>query len=106
MMIIIMNYGELMLFAACDDGRIRVWSIPENGLTESLTQPDFELKGHKDKVTLLKFHPSAKDILASASQDLSILIWDLDQHVSVYELEGHTDQIFRFAETTLYYKQL
>ncbi|OQR76932.1 coronin-7-like, partial [Tropilaelaps mercedesae] len=90
-------FDDSRIAIACDDGRIRVWSVPENGLTESLTQPDFELKGHKDKVTLLKFHPSAKDILASASQDQTILIWDLDQQAFVYELEGHTDQIFSMA---------
>lgn len=38
------------LVAACDDARIRVWDIPEGGLTETLTEPEFFLIG--------KFHLS------------------------------------------------
>ena len=28
-------------FIACDDARIKVWDIPNGGLTETLTQPKF-----------------------------------------------------------------
>ncbi len=30
---------------ACDDAKIRVWTIPESGLTKTLTEPDFFLIG-------------------------------------------------------------
>ena len=32
-------------FIACDDARIKVWDIPNGGLTETLTQPKFSLTG-------------------------------------------------------------
>ena len=31
--------------AACDDAKIRVWTIPEGGLTKTLTEPDLFLIG-------------------------------------------------------------
>ena len=32
---------------ACDDGRIRVWDIPKDGMNESLVEPTFSLTGFK-----------------------------------------------------------
>ena len=32
-------------YAACDDCYIRVWTLPKDGLTEMLTEPDFKLTG-------------------------------------------------------------
>ncbi len=31
--------------AACDDAKIRVWRVPDGGLTETLTEPESYLKG-------------------------------------------------------------
>ncbi|KAL1438135.1 hypothetical protein MTO96_048226 [Rhipicephalus appendiculatus] len=82
---------------ACDDGRVRVWTVPEGGLHESLTEPDFELKGHTEKVHFLKFHPTASGVLASGSHDLTVIIWDMETRVPKICLQGHTDQIFSLA---------
>lgn len=82
---------------ACDDGRVRVWTVPEGGLQESLTEPDYELKGHTEKVHFVKFHPTAASVLASGSHDLTVIIWDLVTHESKICLQGHTDQIFSLA---------
>lgn len=82
---------------ACDDGRVRIWTIPESGLTESLTDPDFELKGHTEKVHFVKFHPTAAGVLATGSHDLTVFIWDLETRENRICLRGHTDQIFSLA---------
>lgn len=42
-------FDDDVIAVACDDGVIRVWTIPEDGLTESLTEPDVELKGHTER---------------------------------------------------------
>lgn len=82
---------------ACDDGRVRFWTIPEGGLMESLTEPDFELKGHTEKVHFVKFHPTAANVVATGSQDLTVIVWDLGNHQARIRLQGHTDQIFSLA---------
>lgn len=28
-------------FLACEDAKLRVWTIPEGGLTETLTEPEY-----------------------------------------------------------------
>jgi coronin-7 len=85
------------LVVACDDGTVKVWKIPENGLTESTNIPEFELNAHSEKIHFMKFHPLAKDVLVTASYDMTLKIWDLNSKEEKQCLKGHTDQIFGFA---------
>lgn len=85
------------LAVACDDGVIRLWNIPENGLTEPTNKPDGELIAHSDKIYFIRFHPLAKNVLLTASYDMTIKIWNLDTFAEELCLKGHTDQIFDCA---------
>ncbi|XP_014784002.1 coronin-7 isoform X1 [Octopus bimaculoides] len=87
-------FNNQRLVVACDDAKIRVWNIPEGGLKESVSEPEFMLIGHQEKIYFVRFHPLAKDILASASYDMTVKIWDLTTQEAVIELKGHTSQIF------------
>ncbi|XP_045539430.1 coronin-7 isoform X1 [Papilio machaon] len=84
------------LLVACDDGMIREWILPENGLQESTNEPNRTFSAHPDKIYILRFHPTASDLLTSAAHDLTIKLWDLSQPdpQPAITLTGHTDQIF------------
>ncbi|XP_050595687.1 coronin-7 isoform X2 [Bombus affinis] len=96
-------FDNQRLAVACDDGMIRLWEIPESGLAEPTNEPKHTIKAHTDKIYLIKFHPLASDILASASYDMTVKIWDLtllsscETAVAKITLMGHTDQIFSLA---------
>ena len=49
--------------------------------------------GHSEKIYFVAFHPLAKDVLASGSYDMSVLIWDLSTQEKVLKLTGHTDTV-------------
>lgn len=85
------------LAVACDDGIIKLWRIEEDGLKESTNKSEQEFNAHSDKIYFIKFHPTAKDVLASGSYDMTIKIWDLSDCSEKIVLKGHTDQIFSFA---------
>lgn len=90
---------------ACDDAKIRVWTIPECGLTKTLTEPDFYLigelvgdvcvgvcdvivyTGHHEKPNVLAFHPQARDLLMSAGYDGKIFLWDLSNRCVALEMK-------------------
>ena len=38
------------LAVACDDGRVRVWTIPEGGLLAQTNEPEFSFAAHADKI--------------------------------------------------------
>lgn len=82
------------LAVACDDGVIRLWNVPENGLTEPTNKPANELIAHSDKIFFIRFHPLAKNVLLTASYDMNIRVWNLDTFAEETCLKGHTDQIF------------
>ncbi|KAG5192143.1 hypothetical protein JKP88DRAFT_204540 [Tribonema minus] len=83
------------LVASCsEDCTIKVWGIPEGGLTETITEPLVDLSGHQRKVTLLRFHPTASNVLASASADTLIKLWDIEKSVEINTLAAH-DQLIQ-----------
>nr|XP_012219924.1 PREDICTED: coronin-7 isoform X1 [Linepithema humile] len=96
-------FDNQRLAVACDDGIIRLWEIPESGLAEPTNEPKHIIEAHTDKIYLIKFHPLASNVLASASYDMTVKIWDLsllsstDTATAKITLIGHTDQIFSLA---------
>lgn len=53
------------LVASCsEDTTVKVWGIPEDGFSETETEALINLQGHGRKVTLLRFHPTANNVLA------------------------------------------
>ncbi|RZC40501.1 coronin-7 [Asbolus verrucosus] len=90
-------FDNQRLAVACDDGIIKLWKIPENGLSEPTNEAENEFNAHPDKIYFIKFHPTANDVLASGSYDMTIKIWDLATLTEKIVLKGHTDQMFSFA---------
>ena len=73
---------------------MKVWDIPAGGLTENLTTPVADLHGHGKKVTFLRFHPTANNVLASASADMTVKLWDIEKASMMADLAGvHSDLI-------------
>ncbi|CAG9860814.1 unnamed protein product [Phyllotreta striolata] len=85
------------LAVACDDGTVKLWRIPEGGLKEPTNETEKEFVAHSDKIYFIKFHPTAKDVLASGSYDATIKLWDLATLSEKIVLNGPADQIFSFA---------
>nr|XP_029721801.1 coronin-7 isoform X4 [Aedes albopictus] len=90
-------FDNQRLAVACDDGCVKIWAIPEGGLTEPTNEPEKELVAHSDKIYIVKYHPLAKNVFLTASYDMTLKIWDLDTLSEKYCLKGHTDQIFSVA---------
>ncbi|XP_070161434.1 coronin-7 isoform X2 [Polyergus mexicanus] len=96
-------FDNQRLAVACDDGIIRLWEIPESGLVEPTNEPKHVIEAHTDKIYLIKFHPLASNVLASASYDMTVKVWDLslltstETAIAKITLIGHTDQIFTLA---------
>lgn len=84
------------IIASCsDDCTIKVWGVPDEGLTETITDPLVDLRGHGRKVTLLRFHPTASNVLASTSADFTPKIWDIEKGVEMHSMDGIHDQLIQ-----------
>nr|XP_034337381.1 coronin-1C-A isoform X6 [Crassostrea gigas] len=66
------------VIASCsEDCTVKVWQIPEGGLTRNLTEPVVELVSHIKRACIVTWHPSAQNILLSAGADSKICIWNV-----------------------------
>ncbi|KAI8884390.1 DUF1900-domain-containing protein [Backusella circina FSU 941] len=95
-------FNPLRLLTVSVDNKIRVWDIPEGGIEEDMAEPTAILDDKvMDKVHLLEFHPTSKDIVASVSEDIgnpTIRIWNVETKTVEIELKGTSkDVIFGCA---------
>lgn len=70
-------FNDNLLATASEDGTIKIWLIPEEGITQDVFDADAELRGHSKKIILSKFHPSADYTIASVGSDSTVRIWDI-----------------------------
>ncbi|KAF9540772.1 Coronin-7 [Mortierella hygrophila] len=93
-------FNHNLLITASDDTKIKGWIIPEDGIDSEndATKPNWVLSAPSmDKISLVLFHPRAKDVLLSASMDRSdptIRLWNLKTQEEKLAIKGHKDVIF------------
>lgn len=79
------------VFAGCWDKSIWSWTI-------STRKAAKRYQGHSDFVkAVLAVNIQGKDILLSASQDASIIVWDVTSGEKLHTLKGHTRGILALA---------
>ncbi|KAH8176156.1 type of WD40 repeat domain-containing protein [Sarocladium implicatum] len=76
-------FNDRVIASASEDGKVFIWEVPE-GFTlltdaEEITDvaPISKLPGHSRKVGQVLFNPAAENILASASGDFTVKLWDI-----------------------------
>lgn len=70
-----------------DDCVTKVWGIPPEGLTTSISDALVNLVGHDKKVTCVLHHPTAEFVLATGSADRTAKIWNVNEQTEVSSIE-------------------
>lgn len=78
-------FNPFLLATASEDCHVKITQIPEGGLSDNVTDAAATLEGHQKKVTFIKFHPTAGNVLSSVSADNTIKIWDVEAQAQVGE---------------------
>ena len=84
----------------CDDGNVRVWRVPEGGLTADVTEPVRKISAHGQRINALAFHPLAENVLVTTANEqpqATIKYWDVATGELLQTLTGFTDIVFGFA---------
>jgi coronin-1B/1C/6 len=87
-------FNDQMIATGSEDTSIKVWEIPEWGLTETITTPLVTLPGHTRKVTHMRFHPTAENVLASVGGENAVKLWDIQKQEEINTLSVH-DQLIQ-----------
>lgn len=88
-------FNEHALASAGEDGRILLWNVPEDGTGTSEVErlAAGELRGHERRIIDLAWHPTAEAVLASASHDMTVRLWDVSKGCARQTLTGHCDAV-------------
>jgi len=70
-------HNDNVIASASEDCSVKVWQIPEGGLTRPMTDSVVDLLQHQRRVMIVLWHPSAQNILMSAGSDNNIIIWNV-----------------------------
>lgn len=91
-------FNDQVIATGGEDACVKIWTIPEEGLTQNLTDPTQTLEGHSRKVVVLRFHPTASNVLASAGVQ-TVKLWDIERGQEVRSLDEkiHTQAICDLA---------
>ncbi|KAJ5223983.1 coronin-like protein Crn1 [Penicillium chermesinum] len=88
-------FNDDLIASGSDDGKVFLWRVPE-GFT---VRPDVEaddiqdiapvgkLSGHPKKVGHVLFNPAAENVLATASGDYTVKLWDVEAGASKLSLD-------------------
>lgn len=83
-------FNDSMLATCSEDSTIKIWSIPEEwkGMQpgderEVMSESLLTLEEHKKKVTNVSFNPTVNNVLATASADDTIKVWDIEKSCSI-----------------------
>jgi coronin-1B/1C/6 len=86
-------FDDSLIATGSEDTTVKLWGIPEGGLTKNVTEPLVDLHGHQKKVTHLIFHPTAANVLLSASGDNKVKLWDIEKGCEMNHLDATNDLI-------------
>ena len=86
-------FDSNLLTTGCDDAKLRVWEVPDGGLTANCDEPLVTVQGHGRKILYTQYHPAARNVLASASTDQTVKVWDLASAADKITITAHEDLI-------------
>lgn len=85
-------FHDGLLATGSQDCLVKVWNIPEDGLQESLNNPECTFSHKQKRVETVGFHPTAEFLLYSTSYTV-LTLWDLLSEQEIYMNQDHTDVI-------------
>lgn len=83
------------LIVTSDGGAMKLWKVPEGGLSETLRTPFGEVSGEACKrLSALNFHPTSENLLTTSGKDFSLRLFDINATTPVLSFkESHSDLI-------------
>ncbi|KAE8150367.1 hypothetical protein BDV25DRAFT_154594 [Aspergillus avenaceus] len=79
-------FNDELIASSSDDGTVLLWRVPDNfTLRPEVDADDIQdiapvgkLSGHPKKIGHVVFNPAAENILATASGDFTVKVWDIE----------------------------
>jgi len=93
-------FNDNIVASGSEDCTVKLWYIPDRGLQPThhdLTECLLDLQGHRRRVTMLEWHPTAENVLLSAGYDHLIMVWNISRGSAVKVIDCHHDVIYSMS---------
>lgn len=70
-------HNDNVIASASEDCTVKVWQIPDGGISKTMVDSVVDLQKHQRRVGLVIWHPSAHNVLLSAGSDNKVVIWNV-----------------------------
>jgi len=87
-------HNDNVIASGSEDCVVKVWQIPDHGLSRTLTEPVVELLYHQRRVGLVLWHPTAQNVLLTAGSDNLVVIWNVGTGEPSQVIECHPDLVY------------
>lgn len=87
-------HNDNVIASGSEDCVVKVWQIPDGGLSRTLTEPVVDLLYHQRRVGLVIWHPSALNVLLTAGSDNQIVIWNVGTGEVLVHIDSHPDVVY------------
>ena len=85
-------FDDGLLVTGSQDQTVKLWRLPESGLTRSISEPEMTLPEQPRRVETVTWHPAAPGILTTSSAT-SLSVWDVTRGHETWQWSGHGDQV-------------
>lgn len=86
-------FHEHIIATTSEDCTVKVWGIPEGGITENINDALVNLPGHQRKSSHLEFHPTAEHVLMSSGADYKVKLWDIEKGSEYLTIDEHAQLV-------------
>lgn len=87
-------HNDNVIASGSEDCVVKVWQIPDNGITRTLTEPVVDLQLHQRRVGLVLWHPTALNVLLTAGSDNLVIIWNVGTGEPLVKMNCHPDIVY------------
>ncbi|KAJ8676010.1 hypothetical protein QAD02_011796 [Eretmocerus hayati] len=87
-------HNDNVIASGSEDCLVKVWQIPDGGISRTLTEPVVDLQLHQRRVGLVLWHPTALNVLLTAGSDNLVIIWNVGTGEALVKMDCHPDVVY------------
>lgn len=87
-------HNDNVIASGSEDCVVKVWQIPDGGISRTLTDSIVDLQLHQRRVGLVIWHPSALNVLLTAGSDNLVIIWNVGTGEALVRIDCHPDVVY------------
>ncbi|KAF7990167.1 hypothetical protein HCN44_009902 [Aphidius gifuensis] len=87
-------HNDNVIASGSEDCVVKVWQIPDSGISRTLTEPVVDLQLHQRRVGLVLWHPTALNVLLTAGSDNLVIIWNVGTGEPLVKMNCHPDIVY------------